>query len=1399
MANNDIDVRIKAILDTALAVENAEDAGAKIEKALSVQTDDATIKAYQESLKKSSEYTKFIRDYLKENAISTEQIKLAEADITKQKELQAKQTELIAKQTLDTETNLPRAQKRYSYFEANKTTNTKTGQTAATALRNVQDTIDATNKALADTNAQLAEIESRGTAIVFNSEKVKDEVTEYKAEMLKGLNLADQIIERQETLANSTEQTAATQASSMDEVARAMEQVQSATDAYKTSVEEAGNVEVNINGFTEQTAASAESATENMEEVAQAVQQVGQSSTEAENDVSQLLHRIAELKENIAKIESGQPIGADNHKATIEEYQRMNVELRESQKLLKIYRGQMEAVSNSTGKGGRDTRSITMAMRDLKSVANGVVKTFKQFNVLGKIVDRLKSSVNSIKKNLDSTMKSLRSSLKHGFTRFTKYILGFKSLYFLVRRLRKFVVEGIENLVQYNDKLSKGVKSHNLMNDAMNDLQTSLLYLKNAWAAAFAPIVIKVMPILTGLIDYLAVAGNAIAKFVAELTGQATAYNALKVQAQDYADSLDDAGKSAKKNAKDQDKLNQSLADYDKLLVIKSKNDDDANGTPSGGSGASAYSPKVQDMFTTILADENSFASALGDALKKANLEQAGEMIGQAIKDGLDNIKWDEIQKKVGEVTTRVGTFLKGIFNTEGLMSTVGKSAGEVVNTISIFVTNILNQTKDIDFGGGLATAINAFVDATNWDLIKFNIKSAITQFKKNVKSLIDGLNWTDIQFEIHGLAEALSSSIASTLADKDFMTSLGKGFAGIINTISSVIKGLLDGTKGKDIGGGVASALNAVFEETDFEQIGKNISDAFVFIFSNAASFLDQVNWEELGKAVEKFLLGIDWEQVMINVVKFIVSSNNALTRIFATIGNAVSETLMKMDPDDVSKMITSFIESIDFGSIADVTGKLVEAIIKSTMATGKVIFSVIAGLFGGLQDMATEGLTGLTIEIKKKLDAEGKEYTTWNVFLEIGKMLIEGFLQGVVDAVKGIGEWLATYVIAPIVDAFTGKDGFDIHSPSKRAEAWGKAIIDGLKNGLLGMWDAIKNFFLPSSPDSIFAKIKGVFSSTNFETIKTALSTAWSTVTGVFTSTWSKIGGHFAASNPDSIWAKLKGKFSKEYITSNIANGLSSAWTAVTNVFSGTWGKIKQYFEQSNSASIWAKLREKFSADYIKKHLADGLTKAWGSVTNVFKNTWDNIKKYFDPTNKDSFIRKAKDAFLGTWAKINDENTYTGGFVGGILDAVRSLKANLKRPINAVIDMVQNFINYCIKGINDLTKTLNNIKITIGTTTYGFNFPKINDIKLPHLAQGAIIPPNKEFLAVLGDQKQGTNIETPLNTMIDAFKIALAENGGNTNHDPIVLQLNSRVVAQAVWDEEAKKYKQTGFGLAY
>ncbi len=67
---------------------------------------------------------------------------------------------------------------------------------------------------------------------------------------------------------------------------------------------------------------------------------------------------------------------------------------------------------------------------------------------------------------------------------------------------------------------------------------------------------------------------------------------------------------------------------------------------------------------------------------------------------------------------------------------------------------------------------------------------------------------------------------------------------------------------------------------------------------------------------------------------------------------------------------------------------------------------------------------------------------------------------------------------------------------------------------------------------------------------------------------------------------------------------------------------------------------------------------------------------------------------------------------------------------------------MNWIIDKLNTLSFDIPDWVPSLGGKHFGFNIPQC---QIPRLAKGAVIPPNKEFLAVLGDQTRGTNIETP------------------------------------------------------
>ena len=110
------------------------------------------------------------------------------------------------------------------------------------------------------------------------------------------------------------------------------------------------------------------------------------------------------------------------------------------------------------------------------------------------------------------------------------------------------------------------------------------------------------------------------------------------------------------------------------------------------------------------------------------------------------------------------------------------------------------------------------------------------------------------------------------------------------------------------------------------------------------------------------------------------------------------------------------------------------------------------------------------------------------------------------------------------------------------------------------------------------------------------------------------------------------------------------------------------------------------------------------------------------------------------------------TGVFSGDWRRAWEGVKEIFKGVWNGVVTLLESAVNLIIRGLNWLISKMNRISFTvpswvpgIGGNTIGPDIPSIPAAKIPRLATGAVIPPNREFMAVLGDQKSGRNIEAP------------------------------------------------------
>lgn len=202
--------------------------------------------------------------------------------------------------------------------------------------------------------------------------------------------------------------------------------------------------------------------------------------------------------------------------------------------------------------------------------------------------------------------------------------------------------------------------------------------------------------------------------------------------------------------------------------------------------------------------------------------------------------------------------------------------------------------------------------------------------------------------------------------------------------------------------------------------------------------------------------------------------------------------------------------------------------------------------------------------------------------------------------------------------------------------------------------------------------------------------------------------------------------------------------------------------------------------------------------TVGNVISNIIDAVKNIISALK--GVVLFIVGVFTGDWKK-----AWQGvkKIFKGVWDALVDIA---KTPINLIIGLingltgaVEDAINWIIDGINELSFTTPDwLPGDLGGQTFGFDLSQIDIPEIPKLAQGAVIPPNSEFLAVLGDQKRGTNIEAPLDTITQAVLQALVSYGGAGGNQKISvtipLTLNGRTITQIVIDDINDYIKRNG-----
>ena len=282
-----------------------------------------------------------------------------------------------------------------------------------------------------------------------------------------------------------------------------------------------------------------------------------------------------------------------------------------------------------------------------------------------------------------------------------------------------------------------------------------------------------------------------------------------------------------------------------------------------------------------------------------------------------------------------------------------------------------------------------------------------------------------------------------------------------------------------------------------------------------------------------------------------------------------------------------------------------------------------------------------------------------------------------------------------------------------------------------------------------------------------------------------------------------KLLNKFIKP-----VADGLQKLWKHLTPVFDfigNTAVKVLEKFRElfQKLANLFDEKGPKIS-DTIE-NFGEAFSGAWKIIEPILQNLMENWEETFNLISDLTVLTVGwvidylhglseflAGVFTGDWDRawggvieiVND-------FIDFFFDALQKIfsffglefdfnkiKAGFKGMVNGVIGYLNKMISGIVTGINAAIKAANRLNITIpswvpgiGGSKFGFNMKTISAPKIPYLAKGAVIPPNAPFLAMLGDQKRGTNIEAPLSTIEEAVERVMSRHGNTSDERVIVL----------------------------
>ena len=590
----------------------------------------------------------------------------------------------------------------------------------------------------------------------------------------------------------------------------------------------------------------------------------------------------------------------------------------------------------------------------------------------------------------------------------------------------------------------------------------------------------------------------------------------------DASESADDIADSTGNAAKNIDKMNKGIRQFDELKLITTKDDSrkSGSGTGTGGVDGGAASGGLVKV-DTIFKDYES---------QIKNLKQLGKHISNALSDAMESIDWKKVYSKAKNFGKGLADFLNGLINPR-LFGNVGKTIAGALNT-AIYAALSFGTTFDwSNFGKSLAEGINKFFQTFDFGSLAKTINTWVQGVYTTIKTMIQNIKWSDVWNDAKDFLSNLNvetvaivigaltiKKIAKTIIEANLLNTIGKFIAGKVKDAIVVALGSEKGT-------GIGTALVGVFKRG----IGK------------------------FGESVGKILIP--------NLMSGL-SLNESMTAAFGTIGTTLAGIVSTVGGAILA--VTNFVKMMKEGfswlnEILMLVGTALAAVGAVILGVAAAPAALVAAIVAAVGTVVV--LVHDNWETIKSWFSGVSDWVNEKIFTPISNAM-SGLWKTVSTVWQNASTWFSTTVIEPIVNFF---QGFKTRV---------KQIFEGLWIIVQAIWITVSGWF----NDNVITPVVNFFQGL-WEKVSGFFKQLWENVKSV----WSSVSDWFNQNVITPVRQRFESVCEKvgRFFT-NLWNNIKSVWNAVSNwfntnvvqpllgVFEGLWSGVKSGMVNAMNAVI-------------------------------------------------------------------------------------------------------------------------------------------------------------------------------------------------------------------------------------